>query len=333
MSRNQQHTIATEKTADTQNNMEYLQLNTLTAELVEDKSETGLSHVSGKWWNLTLWQSQEHNWDAGRDFYVKDRVPAEQVLRAVLRYVAGDFNGSAKLVVVAPPAKLANSFGTGTFAYVRSDFVSGSDAVILDVDGAEVLFDVPQTLVPAYGWARLHLVPGGGLTRNAWEEDITADNPKTFKSFWTVTAASALLSGINVSVGVGPNLLELAKQVAAGIANPEQAGEINGAVQFARREERRFSREIGENLAEEQFAQEVLGQAPSTEANDFVVPLFNGGTVSLQNWPVNKSVFLKDSVGNDLRYRNVGTGTVAERLALAATIRSRGYLVNLLDRS
>lgn len=228
--------------------------------------------------------------------------------------------GSAKLLIVAPTEKLAFENGTGTFAYVRSDFVPGKDDITVDVDGTPIFLSVDGADVPNKGYRRLHL-DGGELYAKKWEPVFTHSDEDPFV-YWYCRCLSAILEGNNVSVSIGPRLLDDANEIVK-VANSDDPQAANAARLYNGRYSSRVQRVVNQHVQEYLGAAKETGTPAQIGASDLIVPLQGGGTISLARFSKSQPIRLATEGGMLLRPRYLTSDTDASRLALATTIREQ----------
>jgi hypothetical protein len=266
-------------------------------------------------------------WNPQTDLSMLDLSQGRASLNAIGKFVAGGVKGSEKLLIVAPTEKLAFSNGTGTFAYVRNDFVPGKDDVTIDVDGNSIFLTVSGKDIPnTKGYRRLHL-DGGELYSKAWEPTFTHSDVDPFV-YWYCRTLSAILEGANVSVSIGPKLLDDAKEIVK-VANSDDPQAANAARLYNGRYSSRVQRVVNQHI------QDYIGNARETGvpaqigASDLVVPLQGGGTISLARFNKTMPIRLATEGGMLLRPRYLTSDADASRLALATTIREQKLSVAL----
>jgi len=266
-------------------------------------------------------------WNPATDLSMLDLSQSRAALNAIAKWVAGGIKGSAKLLIVAPTAKLAFSNGTGTFAYVRNDFVPGVDDLTIDVDGTPIFLTVDGKDVPnTKGYRRLHL-DGGELYTKAWEPVFTHSDEDSFV-YWYCRCLSAILEGNNVSVSIGPKLLADAQEVIK-VVNSDDKAAANDTRLYIGRVSSRFSSDVKAN------ATEIIGNAIESghgldvSPGDLIVPLAGGGTITLLRYNKTVPIRVMNEGGQILRPRFLSDDTDVARLAFATTMRQQHLSVVL----
>jgi hypothetical protein len=267
------------------------------------------------------------DWNPSTDLSMLDLSQSRAALNGIAKWVAGGIKGSAKLLIVAPTVKLAFSNGTGTFAYVRNDFVPGVDDLTIDVDGTPIFLTVDGKDVPnTRGYRRLHL-DGGELYAKAWEPIFTHSDEDPFV-YWYCRCLSAILEGNNVSVSIGPKLLSDAEEVMKVVNSPDKAA-ANDARLYVGRVSSRFSQDVRANTAEIIGNAVESGQGINVGASDLIVPLAGGGTISLVRFNKVTPIRVMTEGGQILRPRFLANDTDVARLAFASTMRQQKLSVVL----
>jgi hypothetical protein len=268
-----------------------------------------------------------HDWNPATDLSLLDLSQGRAGLNAIGKWVAGGIKGSAKLLIVAPTAKLAFTNGTGTFAYVRSDFVPGVDDLTIDVDGTPMFLTVDGKDVPnTRGYRRLHL-DGGELYAKSWEPIFTHSDEDPFV-YWYCRCLSAILEGNNVSVSIGPKLLADAEEVIK-VVNSDDKAAANDARLYMGRVSSRFSSDVKANAAEIIGNAVESGRGVTIGASDLIVPLAGGGTISLVRFNKTSPIRVMTEGGQILRPRYLSDDTDVARLAFATTMRQQHLSVVL----
>lgn len=266
-------------------------------------------------------------WNPTLDLSLTDLVQARAGLNGIAKNIAGGLHGSAKLLIVAPTEKLAFANGTGTFAYVRNDFVPGVDDITVDLGNTRVFLTVDPADIPVEkGYRRLHL-DGGSLYAKSWEPVFTArdDDPWTY---WYCRAMSATLEGHNVSISIGPKMLDDAKAVMAVVQSDDPAV-ANEARLYAGRVSSRFGSAVKAQASEMAAVANETGVAPVVAASDLDVPLQSGGFISLKRYTPLVPIYLANASGMQLRARFLTADNDIARLAMAQAIRDNGFVVVL----
>jgi hypothetical protein len=260
-------------------------------------------------------------WNPATDLSLLDLSQGRAGLNSIAKYVAGGVKGSAKLLIVAPTEKLAFENGTGTFAYVRNDFVPGQDDITIDVDGTPIFLTVkPEDIPDIRGFRRLHL-DGGELYAKKWEPVFTHSDQDPFM-YWYCRCLSAILEGNNVSVSVGPRLLDDAKEVVA-VFNSDDPVAANAARLYNGRYSSRVQRDVNQQVQDYVGNAMETGKPAPIGSSDLVVPLQGGGTISLSRFNKSMPIRLATEGGMLLRIRYLTADTDVARLALAMVIRQQ----------
>jgi len=266
-------------------------------------------------------------YDPMRDLSLSNNLLACKAgLEMVAKYVAGGVFGNANLILVAPVEKLFATFGTGTMAYVSSAYDPARDAVTVELEGVKYTLTVDQRDIPNEGWNRLDLLQGK-LYKRSYEDSFTvrSENPWIF---WYCLTGSAMLSeDVNVSISIGPKLIERAQQVMA-VVNADNPEEMNEQRRFVNRQAARVNREMRDNLE----TAEVQVNAGVPDA-DYMVPLYTGGEITLKDWPYRTPIMRRSDGGmlmEPIRLPQWGSDSLATRLAAATAITSQpGITVEL----
>jgi hypothetical protein len=314
------------KTIDTDVTTQFMDTTTtLSPASVATAAKVVLENPNGTSHRLVVYNHD--GWNPQTDLSMLDLVQGRASLNAVAKFVAGGVKGSAKLLIVAPTEKLAFSNGTGTFAYVRNDFVPGTDDVTVDVEGTPIFLTVKSMDIPnTKGYRRLHL-DGGELYTKKWEPVFTHSDEDPFV-YWYARTLSAILEGNNVSISIGPKLLDDAKAVEV-VANSDNPAEANAARLFTGRYSSRFSRKVATQTSELVGAAIESGSGVTVGASDLLVPLASGGTISLVRFNKSTPIRLQTEGGMILRPRYLSSDADVSRLAMATTIRSQKLSVVL----
>lgn len=263
------------------------------------------------------------DWNPLVDLSLNDWNQANAGLSAVAKFVAGGLAGSPKLIITAPTEKLAFANGTGTFAYVRNDFVPGVDDVAVEIGGQTVLLTVdPQDIPTGRGYYRLKL-DGGYLYKESWTKLVEPRMEDPWL-YWYCRAFSAILEGFNVSVSVGPKLMHDAQQVMV-VVNSDNPAEANETRRYAGRVGSRFNSTVRATEAQLE-TQEVQ---VSAGAGDLEVSLQGGGTISLKAFSPVQPINLVTSTGITLAPKFLSEDSDKARVAMAAAINEIGALVVL----
>jgi hypothetical protein len=324
MTKKMENTSTTDNTATNNPNMTTTTLisqNTTvaTAANVVLENPNGTSH------RLVVYNRKD--WNPATDLSLLDLSQGRAGLNSIAKWVAGGIKGSAKLLIVAPTAKLAFANGTGTFAYVRNDFVPGVDDLTIDVDGTPMFLTVDGKDVPnTRGYRRLHL-DGGELYAKSWEPIFTHSDEDPFV-YWYCRCLSAILEGNNVSVSIGPKLLADAEEVIK-VVNSDDRAAANDARLYVGRVSSRFSSDVKANATEIIGNAVESGRGVTIGASDLIVPLAGGGTISLVRFNKTTPIRVMTEGGQILRPRFLSDDTDVARLAFATTMRQQHLSVAL----
>lgn len=261
-------------------------------------------------------------WNPQQDLSLLDYVQVKAGISAIGKWVANEVAGSPKLVITAPVQKLMYENGTGTFGYVRNDFVAGQDDRVVEVDGVDMLLTVDQKYVPdVRGYRRLHL-DGSVLLVNKWEPTFTSKDEDPWQ-YWYCRTLSCLLAGGNVSVSVKSQDFIARCEAIMAVVNSDDPAAANEQRRYNDRVQSRFGKSVRDEA--ETIAQETQGEV-TVSAEDLVVPLKNGGTINLAQWPVHKLITLVTEGGITFRPQPVKTDEVS-LLAMAKRIRTENLKV------
>ena len=312
------------ETTDT-NNPNMTTTQTLTPTTVATPANVILENPNGTSHRLVVYNHKD--WNPTTDLSMLDLIQGRASINAVGKWVAGGIHGSAKLLIVAPTAKLAFDNGTGTFAYVRNDFVVGKDDITIDVNGTPVFLTVKSKDIPdCRGYRRLHL-DGGELYAKKWEPVFCNDDEDPFV-YWYCRTLSAILEGNNVSISVGPKLLADAEEIVKVVNSPDPAA-ANDARLYTGRVSSRFSQDVKAQASEIIGNAVESGQGIQIGASDLIVPLAGGGTISLVRFNKATPIRVMTEGGQILRPRFLTNDTDVARLAFATTMRKQQLSVVL----
>jgi hypothetical protein len=287
------------------------------------------------------WMREGRAWDSNKDLSLLDLSQANPGLNAIARYVSGDVKGIPTLIEVAPEDKLEREFGTGVFAYVSSDH-KPEDAIEIDLNGKTLQLFVEEQDIPSDGWHQLKLDSGklyhdpNGVAytvrgeRGGWLETANTESDAYLKAtkrtsmYWRLKTFQAILAGRNVSVSVGPWMLDTAKEVAA-VASSEDPKAANDLRLFLGRRTRRDVKQVAE--ATEVVRATLEGNESNLVASedDFMVPSVSGQMVSLKTWPKGQPLQWQDAQGLVGRPRFLKVGDSVERMQFARMIVQNGY--------
>lgn len=268
-------------------------------------------------------------WDKTRDLSLTDLTQASAGLEAIGKMVAGGYTGGPNLFLVAPEEKVLYQFGTGTMAYVSNQYQKGRDDVVVEIDGMKVILSVdPQDVPTELGYQRLHLVSG-----TLYAKDYEKQKPLTPRasdpwSFWNCFAVSAMLTGVNVSVSVGPRTMQRARDI-LDVFNADDKVTAYATHLWAGRESSRVSRDAGTNLAELNALSQETGQPIQVNASDLDVPLRGGGVISLGRFNKTTPIHIATAAGLNLSDRWLKDDTDAARLAMANSLRQHNLVIVL----
>jgi hypothetical protein len=283
---------------------------------VLQSNDTGTSHL------LVVSRS---DWDPSRDLSLIDLTQAKAGMNAIAKYAAGGITGNPKLFFVAPTEKFLYDAGTGTMAYISSEYVPGRDDAEIEINGAKVSIGVDAKFIPEVGYARL-MIDSGRLYRRSWEKAFLPEDTDAW-TYWYCRSASQLLSGRNLSVSVGPKMIDMAEQIVA-VCNAEDPAAANQARLYRGRETSRFQTEVRETRQELKVdCQE--GVRTAVENSELNVPLAMGGTISLARYTMGQPIYLETASGSTLNARFLRSNNDLERLAIAQAIRKSGLKVVL----
>lgn len=307
------------------NNPNMTTTTTVTPTTVATAANVILENPNGTSHRLVVYNRKD--WNPATDLSMLDLIQGRAALNGVGKWVAGGIHGSAKLLIVAPTVKLSFDNGTGTFAYVRHDFIPGKDDVTVDVNGTPVFLTVKGKDVPnCRGYRRLHL-DGGELYAKAWEPVFCNDDEDPFV-YWYCRTLSAILEGNNVSISIGPKLLADAEEIIKVVNSPDPAA-ANDARLYNGRVSSRFSADVKANAAEIIGNAIESGQGITIATSDLVVPLAGGGTISLVRYTKATPIRVMTEGGQVLRPRFLADDTDVARLAFATTMRQQRLSVVL----
>jgi hypothetical protein len=290
------------------------------------------------------WMREGRAWDSNKDLSLLDFSQGTTGLNAIAKYVAGDVKGIPTLIEVAPEDKLEREFGTGVFAYVSSDH-KPEDAIEIDLNGKTLSLYVNEQDIPKDGWNKLKLnggelyhepkdptytvrgERGGWLDTEGAKPEPSASYKKHIQEtsmYWRLKTFQAILAGRNVSVSVGPWMLDTAKEVAA-VASSEDPKAANDLRLFLGRRTRRDVKQVAE--ATEVVRATLEGNESNLVASedDFMVPSVSGQMVSLKTWPKGQPLQWQDAQGLVGRPRFLKVGDSVERMQFARMIVQNGY--------
>lgn len=249
-------------------------------------------------------------------------------INALLKVAEGMLWGNENLIITAPPEKLLAKYGSGTYGYVNSKYNTQTDAFSFEFDGAEHVVPVTQDMVPTEdGWVRLTVDCGKLIVLD--DEPLRDRNFEEGGPYAYCQALSAIVGGSNVSVSIGPKTMEAALNVMdMVIASGDPVAGV-GTYRFAKRERGRAYDTRNENAEEIDTAVEN-GEKFSNTTPELLVPLMEGGELSLADWPVSKKVPIFTAgtfipVGG----LKIAEDTIPARLAVARTIHQSDYVVKI----
>lgn len=319
-------TMGTPITEDTvSNNPNMPTTKTATQTTVATPANVVLENPNGTSHRLVVYNRKD--WNPATDLSMLDLPQGRAALNAVGKWVANGIHGSAKLLIVAPTVKLSFDNGTGTFAYVRSDFIPGKDDVTVDVNGTPVFLTVKGKDVPnCRGYRRLHL-DGGELYAKAWEPMFCNDDEDPFV-YWYCRTLSAILEGNNVSISVGPKLLSDAEEIIKVVNSPDPAT-ANDTRLYMGRVSSRFSQDVKATTSEIIGNAIESGKGVTIATSDLIVPLSGGGSISLVRFNKTSPIRVMTEGGQVLRPRFLADDTDVARLAFATTMRQQKLSVVL----
>ena len=329
-------------TLDTNTNMDNIHTSTKDAVALPVAGKAVLTSNDAKTSYRLTWMKDGREWDSYKDLSLLDLSQANPGLNAIARYVSGDVKGIPTLIEVAPEDKLEREFGTGVFAYVSSDH-KAEDAIEINLNGKTLSLFVDEQDIPSDGWHQLKLDSGklyhdpNGVAytvrgeRGGWLETANTESDAYLKAikrtsmYWRLKTFQAILSGRNVSVSVGPWMLDTAKEVAA-VAASEDPKAANDLRLFLGRRTRRDTKQVVE--ATEVVRATLEGGDESNlvaSEDDFMVPSVKGGMVSLKTWPKGQALQWQDAQGLVGRPRFMKVGDTVERMQFARMIVQNGY--------
>lgn len=288
-------------------------MDTDTVETLVKKSIELVPTESGNSHYLTA-SPQSRPWNVMTDLFIKDLFHAVPVMRAIARWASDAVQGNSKFFLVAPAEKLSRENGTGRMAYVRYDYTP-QDTIIVNVNGTKVNLSVDPRDIPPAGYRCLNLVAGqligqsdlpyftargleGGYS-DKYDMAVPEQAAKKNSTyvFWSSMAFSALLDGYNVSVSIGPRLLEEAERIIAVCDSPDIEAAL-GTYRFANREMGREYRAATEEVL-------VIRESEPIAASDasYAVKNVAGETVSLKGWNPKVGIPVVTSAGVNMNLK------------------------------
>jgi hypothetical protein len=330
---------AKDKDNNTQMDQTTTQTNDEVAVVLPVAGRAVLTSNDAKTSHRLTWMKEGREWDAAKDLSLLDLSQASAGLEAIANYVSGGVSGTKTLLFVAPIEKLGYEFGTGVMAHVSHQH-DPNDGVPVNLNGKKLIVHVDERDIPTEGWRRLRLDEGtlygspdepistvrgqvGGWLDSSATESASKARKNTW-TYWYCKALSAIMTGRNVSVSVGPLTLEKAKQVAE-VAESNDPAAANDLRKFVNRRTSRDVRQVAEGVEVTRATLEGDGNSLVTSDEDFLVPSTDGQTVSLKTWPKGQALKWQDAQGLIGRPRFMKVGDTVERMQFARMIQQNGY--------
>lgn len=268
-------------------------------------------------------------WDGQHDISLNQYHHARMGLDALAKGIEGKLLGNGTVIFTAPAEKLEWDWGMGGMGWVFGDYQN--DFVLPMPDGSSLAVEFDIKDLPRAGRLGVkQIFLSAGELSLGQEEFLLNGDIESSKTFAYALAMRGLLSGINVSVSVGPFLLEKAQGVVAMFEAPDKQA-ANATRQWLNRSASRTRMEIVQGVQEAR-ALDVLagGQGnPVPEDEHIMVPTTKNGEIDLL-------VFVKTSkilpvVNKDGMAMNAITLQISklQLKQVQRVMRQNGFLANI----
>lgn len=263
-------------------------------------------------------------WDPFQDLSLLDLKQSKAGLEAIAKMTTGGLHGVPTLTINTPTEKLAYLHATGTFGYL---FPGHTGDIDVDVNGTKILLRVDPADVPNYGIARVHM-NGSELYRKHWEEVFTARDADPY-IYWYATACSVILSHRNVSVSIGPKMMDDALAIVKVLEADDKLA-ADSERRYGNRRGSALKRDASETKEDILEVAKQTGVAPVANPADLMVPVFGhaGEMVDLGTWPKTRTIPVCMANGLAIKPMVLREGDVADRQSIAKAILKNGYFID-----
>lgn len=264
-------------------------------------------------------------WDAALDLHIDEKWQAtEQILRGVRSFLNGDIEGNTRFVRTAP--WMVSQSRRASFGWVNWKYQEPRDQLsFVHEDGAEYILSIDKKYLPTeQGWMQVVVRDAALKTKG-----VIHNGDSKFDNFNWLETVSTLAGGRNISITVGPEGINAAKQIMSAyvggtmqtlIANTADANAKKKVARLAERDAR----------GTEQL-EKVVNTFTADQVAQMTVSSLNGGTYNLSTHIHTRPLKVYTEFGVFIRPYTIKDASAQARIETAEAIRFLNGVVNPFD--